>query len=104
MITLCSLSGIAGWAVWTLVLNGNLGQDWIMFHTVVRPRFDGDLSRIYNRTYLMGTINQRHSDWLSSPLKFQRWLRPPHSLLMLLPFGTISLPASHILFVSVGFC
>jgi len=32
MITLCSLSCITGWAVWTFVLNGSLGQDWIVFH------------------------------------------------------------------------
>jgi hypothetical protein len=60
MITLCRPSGITGWAVWTFVLKGKIGQDWVVFHITVRSGLMA-VDRIYNSTYMTETINRRLS-------------------------------------------
>ena len=103
MIVLCGSCGIAGWAVWSLILGRELGQDWMVFYTATGAYFGGDLSLVFDGQRLTQVINQRYADWLAFPLIFHPWLYPPHFLLLLLPFGMLSFTPSYILFISFTF-
>jgi alpha-1,2-mannosyltransferase len=103
VMVLCGLSGIAGWAVWALILRKLVGQDWMVFYTAARAYFEGDLALVFDGERLTDAINLRYTAWHSIPLIFHPWLYPPHFLLLLLPFGLISFGASYVLFVILTF-
>ena len=103
-IAVCGLCGIAGWTLWALILNRELGQDWMVFYTAARAYFDGDMGLVLDGGRLTEMINQRYiGSFLSSPLDFHPWLYPPHFLLLLLPFGMLSFAVSYALFMVLTF-
>jgi alpha-1,2-mannosyltransferase len=75
----------------------------MVFYTVARAFFDGNLPLIFDGSALTDAINQRFAAWLTYPLGPHPWVYPPPFLLLILPFGVLPPVVSLLSFILAGF-
>lgn len=102
-VSICAVFGLVGWAFDLWFFRVGPAQDWMVFYTVARAFFDGNLPLIFDGATLTDAINQRFADWLTYPLGPHPWVYPPPFLLMILPFGVLPPVLSLVSFVLAGF-
>ncbi len=101
------LFGLYGWALVLATGSGHdgligprynaLGADWVIFQAAARAFFTGDLSHIYDQSWITGATNSQFAYWLSEPLPFPLFPYPPVFLLLVLPFAKLSAGVSLLL-------
>jgi len=101
--SICAVFGLLGWAFDLWFFRVGPAQDWMVFYTVARAFFDGNLPLIFDGATLTAAINQRFADWLTYPLGPHPWVYPPPFLLLILPFGVLPPVLSLPSFVLAGF-
>ena len=101
--SICAVFGLIAWAFDLWFFRVAPAQDWMVFYTVARAFFDGNLSLIFDGATLTDAINQRFADWLTFPLGPHPWVYPPPFLLLILPFGILPPVLSLVSFILTGF-
>jgi hypothetical protein len=103
LTVLCSVFGLAGWALYGYALRGQIGEDGMVFHTAVRAWIEGNVARVYDGVWLTEQINTQFAGWLTKPIPLHPWIYPPSFLLLLLPLGYLPFGAAFVLFQTAGF-
>jgi Glycosyltransferase family 87 len=103
VLLLAGVFGLLGWTLALLVLTRHIdvlgpGTDWMAFYGAARVYLDGRLALIFDAAAFTAYLNADFGWWLAQPVAFRPWVYPPSFLLLLVPFGTLSLVASYVLF------
>lgn len=103
VLLLTGVFGLLGWSLALLVLTGHVsvlgpGTDWLAFYGAARAYLDGRLALIFDAAAFTAHLNAVYGWWLAEPVAFRPWVYPPSFLLLLVPFGALSLASSYILF------
>lgn len=103
VLLLAGVFGLLGWTLALLVLMRQIdvlgpGTDWMAFYGAARAYLDGRLALIFDAAAFTAYLNADFGWWLAQPVAFRPWVYPPSFLLWLVPFGTLSLAASYVLF------
>ena len=98
-----AILGLLGWALALLVLTWHIdvlgpGTDWLAFYGAARAYLDGRLALIFDAAAFTAYLNADFAWWLAQPVAFRPWVYPPSFLLLLVPFGGLSVAVSYILF------
>jgi glycosyl transferase family 87 len=75
----------------------SVGSDWLVFHGAARSYLEGHLTTV-SGDRLTAFLNQSYGWWLSKTLPYRPWVYPPSYLLLVLPFGSMGLATSYVVF------
>jgi hypothetical protein len=96
ILLLAAILGLLGWALALLVLTWHIdvlgpGTDWLAFYGAARAYLEGRLALIFDAAAFTAYLNADFAWWLAQPVAFRPWVYPPSFLLLLVPFGGLSL-------------
>ena len=74
------------------------GSDWSVMHAAVRLAGEGRYALLNDGTAFTAYLNTAYRDWFPQPLAYRPWVYPPTYLIMLWPFGNLSLQHSYVAF------
>ena len=107
ILLLAAILGLLGWALALLVLTWHIdvlgpGTDWLAFYGAARAYLEGRLALIFDAAAFTAYLNADFAWWLAQPVAFRPWVYPPSFLLLLVPFGGLSLANSYVVFELVS--
>lgn len=94
--------GLIGWLLFIGLFRTTWGQDWMVFDTAVKAWARGEPALVLDGAAFTRVLNETHAEALGVPLRFHPWVYPPFTLLLALPFATLSWWASYRVFMAAS--